>query len=203
MKGCLKIIVSVLLLSSIVLFALGYIYQSRVTNQAIELESEVEKMQMEFLYHIEERRSMINKSISDSLLCEVDSLEYYLMTSRPLPEIGDIGLLWEDEYLINEKLVVSAPCLIDSNNFDVSILDSLKRSSTVLNRILSAYNSRVFQLNTLRVRFPNNLFLMNKGIKRAEYFKLKYGVSNVDLMERKRKMEHWVETGEFIENFRR
>lgn len=130
--------------------------------------------------------------------CNANHLGASVLANRRDREgVVDLNDLWDLDYDTNEKLMTIYRCAQQHILLSDSIFAQLEQSADQLNDILYRYNNRVKKYNRKVSVFPNLLLTLRNGFEREDYFYLKYGELNIEILRKKNSMEHWVETGEW------
>lgn len=175
LKGCLFI----LLIFIGTITCLIYFYNLKLSNELI-IENEKPKNSLtEYKNKISERnRLILNFNISDSLKFLVKESDSIIKNSY---KINDN--LWT-EYKINQKLYADK---------------RFEKINEELHEKYSQYNSDAQRFNFRWLSFPLNIVLSNNNLRSYDrMYTIDYGKDNSENIIKRKKVDHWIETGEII-----
>ncbi len=162
----------------LVIFSIfGYsVYENKVLNELQNLNDDVNQKWNSYANLLKERNSYLFKENFQN-----DSLKYYLKKSRSINATAYSKELEYNEYKVNKFTIIDS-ALTETNNS--------------LNSSINKYNEAARIYNFYKIRFPNFLIAKKtKFNKRLRYFEIQYGVSNEEIMIKKKKREGWIKNG--------
>lgn len=174
-KGCLVCLLTIILLFSILIF----LYNRKLSKEIVIDNQKTAKSFEEYKNKLKERNKiLINSNIKDSIKNLAKKSDSTIQNSKKLNNI-----LWTEFYL-NQKIYE---------------IDTLKKLNSELNEKLIQYNSDANEFNSKWLPIPNTFILTNSGFKSYETMYIDYGMDNSANMEKRKKVDHWIKTGEVIE----
>ncbi|TGN21659.1 hypothetical protein [Empedobacter tilapiae] len=172
-KGCLL----TLLIFITAITSLIYFYNLKLSKELIKENEKTKNSLLAYKDKMSERNKLIlNSDVSDSLKVLAKKSDSIIKNSN---KINDN--LWT-EYKINQKLY-------DDKKF--------KKLNEELNEKYSQYNSDAQQFNFRWLSFPLNIVLSNNNLRSYDnMYTIDYGIDNSENMIKRKKVDHWIETGE-------
>ncbi|MGX9987548.1 hypothetical protein [Soonwooa purpurea] len=176
LKGCL---IAVLIFVGI-LTLLIFVYNRKMSKEVIQENEKPKQSLTEYKNKILDRNNLIiNSNLSDSLKILAKKSDSILNNSKKLNDN-----LWT-EYYINQKVYEN---------------ESFKKINEELNEKYIKYNSHAQEFNSRWISFPSNIALTNNNLRSYEImYTIDYGKDNSENMIKRKKVDHWIETGEVIE----
>lgn len=173
LKGCLIIfmILSLLIVGGI------YFFIQKLNNKCIEDHNKAAISFAELKSQLQKRNELLKVSnFPDSVKILSQKSDSILSATTDAHK-----LIWT-EFKLNEKTYKS---------------DSLKSINSDLNTVKNQFNADLRNFTFNWVTFPFNLIKMNQKFPKYNYLEIDYGISNLENMNRRKKTENWVETGEW------
>ena len=176
LKGCL---IAILIFGGIIT-SLIFIYNRKMSIEVIQENEKPKKSLTEYKNKISERNNLIiNSNLSDSLKILAKKSDSILKNSKKIDDN-----LWT-EYNINQKLYEN---------------ESFKKINEELNEKYIQYNSDAQEFNSRWISFPSNIALTNNNLRSYKImYSIAYGNDNSENMIKRKKVDHWIKTGEVIE----
>ena len=173
MKGCL-ITFSIFFFLTIVG---SYLYIKTLNTDCRQDHAKVENSFAKLKDKLNERNTLlINKDLSDSIQMLAKKSDSILKIS-----INADDLLWT-EFQLNEKSYQNK---------------SVQNINGELNRLKSAYNSDLKNFNSKWTVIPFNFIKIRQKFPENNFLDIDYGENNQENMRKRKKAEHWIETGEW------
>ena len=174
-KGCLL----TLLIFITAITSLIYFYNLRLSKELIKENEKPKNSLLAYKDKMSERNKLIlNSNVSDSLKVLAKNSDSIIKNSN---KINDN--LWT-EYKINQKLY-------DDKKF--------KKLNEELQEKYNQYNSDAQEFNFRWLLFPLNIVLSNNNLRSYDnMYTIDYGIDNSENMIKRKKVDHWIETGEVI-----
>lgn len=175
-KGCLTVI-----LIFFILLTIGIVvFNSNNSKQVIADNVKPKKSLMDYKKKISERNNMISKSnLPDSVKILSRKSDSLVKNYKKLKD-----LLWI-EYRINQNIYQNK---------------SFETINNELNETYIQYNSDAKDFNFKWLIFPFNTALSANNLRSYDLmYSIDYGKDNSANMAKRKKAEHWIETGEVIE----
>lgn len=176
LKGCLTVI-----LIFIILLTTGIVVFNRNNSKQVLVDNvKPKKSLIDYEKKISERNILIRKSnLPDSVKILSRKSDSLLKNYKKLKDI-----LW-NEYRINQNIYHNK---------------SFETINNELNETYIQYNSDAKDFNFKWLTFPFNTALSANNLRSYDLmYSIDYGKDNSANMEKRKKAEHWIETGEVLE----
>lgn len=176
-------------------FVAFYGYKSSVLGKLKQQDIHIEKI-WSSLYKKSSSRILAIENLANSSNCDKSIIDSIIDKNKTNRNPNQIDELWNLEYEVNKIYLNLENCFERQSNNKIKI-DSLKLNAEELNKIVDEYNSDVLDFNKYYSTFPNFMFGSKEGFRRKKFFYLKYGESNEDYYNQKKKTDKWIETGKW------
>lgn len=175
-KGCLILILFAVALAAVFIVVYSNKMSREVTRENLKPAYSLKAYKNKIL---ERNRMLLNTKLPDSLTQLVKESDSMTLNSMKMSDF-----LWT-EYYINQYAYKIA---------------HFKKINEELNEKYVQYNSDVQEFNSRWATFPSNIFLDSNNLRSYQYmYRIDYGKDNTENMNERKKVDHWIETGEVIE----
>ena len=175
LKGCLVIFLTIILIFSLFIF----FYNRKMSKEIVIDNQKTAKSFEDYKSKLRERNKiLINSNLNASIKYLAKKSDSTIGDNKKLNNV-----LWT-EFKLNQKIYE---------------IDTLKKINSELNEKLIQYNSDANEFNSKLLPIPNTFILTNSGFRSYETMYIDYGMDNSANMEKRKKIDHWIKTGEVTE----